>query len=109
MSKGDPLPYIPDHRLRASLGVERPAWAAYLSVNYVDEVCVRASCGAFERTDDSTTVDLAARYRLSEQVDLFGRIVNLTDEEDLVGRHPYGARPNKERALTVGLRFREAF
>lgn len=109
VSKGDPLPYIPDHRLRASLGVERPAWAAYLSVDYVDEVCVRASCGAFERTDDSTTVDLAARYRLSEQVDLFGRVVNLTDEEDLVGRHPYGARPNKERALTVGLRFREAF
>jgi len=105
VSKGDPIPYIPDHQFRISAGLEQAKWAGYVSANYVDQVCVRASCGAFERTDDTLTVDLSGNYQFNDKLNLFGRIENITDARDILGRQPYGARPNKGRTATVGVRF----
>lgn len=105
VSKGDPIPYIPEHQFNLSIGIEKNRWAAYLSANYVDAVCVRASCNAFERTDDTLTVDLSGNIDINDSVSLFGKIINLTGEEAMMGRHPYGARPNIGRTATLGLRF----
>ncbi|NKB37761.1 MAG: TonB-dependent receptor [Gammaproteobacteria bacterium] len=105
VTKGDPIPYIPDHQLRFTVGVEHSSWGAYLNANYVDEVCVRASCDAFEQTDDTFTLDLTGNYQFSENINFFGRIENLTDAEDILGRQPYGARPNKDRTATIGARY----
>ena len=102
---GDPLPYLPENQLRVALGVEAGRWATYLSANYVDDVCVRAPCEEFERTDDSLTIDVSASYQLSAALNLFARAENLTNTHDIMGRQPYGARPNKERTLSAGLRF----
>lgn len=105
VSKGDPIPYIPDHQFRVFTGVELPRWSAHLSANYVDAVCARASCGAFERADGSFTLDLAARFQFNDRMSAFGSLENVTGAEDIVGRHPYGARPNKDRTATAGMRF----
>ena len=105
VSKGDPLPYLPENQFLASVGFEKNNWAAYLSGNYVDEVCVRASCGAFEKTDNTFTVDISANYQFSSALNFYARVENLTSEEDILGRQPYGARPNKDRTVTAGLRF----
>ena len=99
---GDPLPYIPSHQFHALLGVTKGRWSGHVSANYVDGVCARASCRAYETTDDSLTVDLAGRLALSDAVSLFARVENLADAYDIVGRHPYGARPNKGRSAAVG-------
>ncbi len=99
---GDPLPYIPEHQLHSVFGILNSRWAAHLSVSFVNSVCVRASCGAFETTDDALTIDIAGRFSLNAWVDLFARIDNLADAGDLLGRHPYGARPNKSRTAAVG-------
>jgi len=104
VSAGDPIPYIPENQYRVSMGYENMRWGVNLSANYVDEVCVRASCNTFEQTDESLTLDLSANYQFNSMVNLFGRIENLTEEENILGRHPYGARPNKARTATVGLR-----
>ena len=104
VSKGDPVPYIPEHQLRISAGIEHPRWTAYISANYIDEVCVRASCADFERTDEALTVDIAANFLYNDRITLFGRLENVTGEEDILGRHPYGARPNKNRTATAGVR-----
>lgn len=104
VSKGDPIPYIPEHQFNVSLGFVKNKWSSYLNVSFVDEVCVRASCGTFEKTDDALVLDLAAHYALNDTVDLYGKIDNLTGEEDIMGRHPYGARPNKDRTATLGIR-----
>ena len=104
VSKGDPIPYIPEHQLRVTAGLEHTRWRAYASANYVDEVCVRASCSDFERTDDTLTVDIAGHYLFNDRITLFGRLENVTGEEDILGRHPYGARPNKGRTATGGVR-----
>lgn len=100
---GDPLPYIPAHQLSATLGIAQGRWSAHAALNYVDAVCVRASCGAFEQTDDSITVDAALRLAFRTDASLFLRIDNIADAQDIVGRHPYGARPNKSRTAVLGV------
>ena len=104
VSKGDPIPYIPEHQFNLSVGFLKDQWSSYINVNFVDEVCVRASCNTFEKTDDAVTVDLNAHYALSENVDLYGKVENITGEKDILGRQPYGARPNKDRTATLGVR-----
>lgn len=105
VSQGDPIPYLPEHQFNLSLGFVKNQWSSYLNVSYIDEVCVRASCGAFEQTDDSLTFDLSAHYALNNNIDLYGKIENITGEEDIMSRQPYGARPNKDRTATLGVRF----
>ncbi len=105
VSRGDPIPYIPEHQLWLQAGIEAPRWSTYLSANYIDEVCTRASCGAFEQTDDSLTIDVIGSFLVSEALTVYGRVENLTDEEDILGRQPYGARPNRTRTTSLGLRY----
>ena len=100
---GDPVPYIPEHQLYATVGVRKEPFAAHISASRIGSVCVRASCGPFERTDDAFTLDLAASYQLTDWVGLVARIENVADADDIVGRHPYGARPNKGRTVSVGI------
>ena len=102
VSAGDPVPYLPEHQLHASVGVRKEAFGAHLSASYVGGACVKASCGAFERTERSLTLDVAASYQWTEAVGLFARVENLAGAVDILGRHPYGARPNKGRAIAVG-------
>jgi len=103
VSAGDPLPYIPETQGLISIGMESLNWGANLSANYVDEACVRASCGSFERTDSSTLFDAAFYYQVNESLRLTATVENLTDELNIVGRTPYGARPNKTRTAIVGI------
>lgn len=104
VSKGDPIPYIPEHQLNLSVGYEMNNWRSYINVSYVDEVCVRATCSNLERTDSSLVMDLSSHYDFSENVSFYGKLENITGEEDIMGRQPYGARPNKDRTATLGVR-----
>lgn len=105
VSRGDPIPYIPENQMNISIGLVAAKWNAYLAANYVDSTCVRASCNAFEKTDSTFTVDVSGAYQFSDALELFARVENLTGEEDILGRQPYGARPNKDTTASVGARF----
>lgn len=102
--KGDPLPYIPDHQLHLTIGLARAPWELSWSVNYVDGVCTRASCGPFERTDSALVMDAYFSYAATESLEVFARMENLTRETAIMGRQPYGARPNKDRTAAIGVR-----
>lgn len=105
VSSGDSIPYIPESQGQISIGLEANNWSAYINGVYIDQVCVRASCGDFEKTDGSFTIDISANYQLSNDLKLFARIENLTDEQDIVSRQPYGARPNKTQTFSVGAQY----
>lgn len=105
-AEGDPLPYLPDHQLYVSIGYERPRFAAYASLNWIDDMCAFASCDEFEQIDSATIVDLALHYDLTHQVQLYGLARNLFEEDGIAGRQPRGARPNLDRTFITGLRFR---
>ena len=105
VSAGDPIPYIPENQGQISLGLEANNWSTYINAVYVDEVCVRASCAQFERTNGSFTVDISGNYQMSVDLKLFARLENVTNEQDIVSRQPYGARPNKTRTFSVGAQY----
>ena len=105
VQKGDSLPYIPEAQGQLGLGLEANQWSSYLNVVYIDEVCSQAACGTFQRTDSSLTLDVSANYQWSEQLKLFSRVDNLTDEQDIMGRQPYGARPNRARTISFGAQY----
>jgi Fe(3+) dicitrate transport protein len=104
VSKGDPVPYIPEHQFLLRLGFLISSFSADLSANYIDAVCTRPACGDFEKTDDSLTLDLGAAWAFTDGFDVFARVENLTNEKDIMGRQPYGARPNKARTAAIGVR-----
>jgi Fe(3+) dicitrate transport protein len=105
VSKGDPIPYIPDSQFNLNVGLQGNSWSTNLSATYVDEVCIRASCNAFEKTDSSFTIDVSAHYDVNESTGVFAKIENLLEDKNIMGRHPYGARPNKDRTATIGVRY----
>lgn len=105
VSAGDPVPYVPENQLWASIGLERGPWSFYLSGNYLDSVCTEASCGEFEKTESATLFDLAAHYRLADSLELYAVVENFSDELTIAARQPYGARPNKPRTLLLGLKY----
>jgi Fe(3+) dicitrate transport protein len=103
--RGDPVPYVPDQQLWASIGLERGPWSFYLSGNHLEEVCTEASCGDFEKTEAATIFDLSAHYRMSGGLELYAVAENLSDELYIAARDPYGARSNKPRTLVLGMKY----
>jgi Fe(3+) dicitrate transport protein len=106
VSAGDRIPYIPRNELFASFGFERARFSGYLSGSYVDEVCVRAACAPYESTASALIFDIAGHFALSEQLRVSAKIENLTDDVEILGRHPYGARGNRGRTGSVGMAIR---
>ncbi|MEO0576990.1 MAG: TonB-dependent receptor [Pseudomonadota bacterium] len=102
---GDPLPYIPDTQGLLTAGFELNRWSGFVSVNVIGDSCARASCDAFEQIDSSTLVDASVLYQFSDRLTLTATVENLTDDLEIVGRTPYGARPNKARTAMIGARF----
>jgi Fe(3+) dicitrate transport protein len=103
--KGDPVPYISENQLWASVGMLSGPWAFYLSSSYLDSVCTKASCDAFEKVDSALLFDVSAHYEISPAWTVYGLVENLTDELEMVAREPYGARPGKPRSFMLGARF----
>jgi Fe(3+) dicitrate transport protein len=105
VDKGDPIPYIPQNQLSLTVGIEHGAYQLNAALNYVDAVCVKASCEGFEKTDSSTVLDIASHYQVNDQLGVYLKVENVTDEADIVARQPKGARPNKARTATLGMRY----
>jgi Fe(3+) dicitrate transport protein len=103
--KGDPVPYISENQLWASMGMLSGPWAFYLSSSYLDSVCTKASCDEFEQVDSALLFDVSAHYEISPAWTVYGLVENLTDELEMVAREPYGARPGKPRSFMMGARF----
>lgn len=111
--KGDNIPYLPENLLSLTVGLEKPGtWSTALSASYTDEMCDDNTCDrsgvddSFLRTDDYVVLDLAGTYHLTPDVEVYGKVDNLLDDQEIVSRSPAGARPNKPRTAYVGARLR---
>lgn len=102
---GDRLPYLPEHLVHAELGLAGERWRLGLAANYLDDMRTEAGTGPGERTDSAVVWDLTGGYQLTDRVELYARIENLTDETYVVARRPAGARPGQPRSAFVGVRF----
>ncbi|MEM7206787.1 MAG: TonB-dependent receptor [Pseudomonadota bacterium] len=102
---GEQLPYIPEHQMAIKVGISRFAWQFNLAIKYVSSMRTVAGSGkpaSGERTDDQTVVDFSANYQWSEDQQFFATIDNVFDDEAIVARRPFGARPGKPQSLVVG-------
>jgi Fe(3+) dicitrate transport protein len=107
VTRGDKLPYLPEHLVHAEIGVAKERWRLGLAANYFDEMRTVAGSGSIpagEGTDSAVVLDLTGAYRLTDQVEFYGRVENLADEEYVVARRPAGARPGQPRSVFVGVR-----
>ncbi|MBY5921117.1 TonB-dependent receptor family protein [Ferrimonas balearica] len=107
ISKGDKLPYLPEHQATLGLGIAGNQWEANLLVRYQSEMLEASGEGVTlsgVKTEAFTTLDLAASYDLGDWGEVYGKVDNLLDEEEIVSRRPYGARPNKPQQFVVGYR-----
>lgn len=103
VNKGDPIPYLPESQFHLTGGLVKQPFEGYLSLTRVGDVCVRSSCGMFEKVESGVTVDLAGNYSFNDSLTLFARVENLLKNDAIASRHPYGARPNKARTVSVGM------
>jgi Fe(3+) dicitrate transport protein len=107
VTRGAKLPYLPEHLVHAEIGVAAERWRLGLAANYFDEMRTVAGTGSIpagEGTDSAVVFDLTGAYRLTDQVEFYGRVENLTDDEYIVARRPAGARPGQPRAIFAGIR-----
>ncbi|WP_169711818.1 TonB-dependent receptor family protein [Henriciella litoralis] len=103
---GDRLPYVPEHQLTISAGVEAARWGANLVGNYVDEARARAGQGAIpagERIDSRWVADASIWYDVTESIRLRAKAENLFDEVYAASIDPAGLRPGKPQEILVGL------
>ena len=105
---GDEMPYVPRHQLYASAGVESARGGVYLSATYVGfmrEAAGQGEVPAAEKTGAQLTFDLNASWNFAKSAELYLSARNLLDEQIIVSRRPYGARPNAPRTVLIGLKY----
>ncbi len=105
---GDELPYVPRHQLFASAGVEGTRGGVFLSATFIDTMREQAGQGETrpgERTEAQLTFDLNASWNFTREGQLYLNARNLFDNQVIVSRRPYGARPNAPRTVLVGFKY----
>ncbi len=53
-------------------------------------------------TDEQTWMDISAYVKPLKLLSIYANLRNVTGSQDIVGRRPFGARPNAPRWLQVG-------
>lgn len=102
------LQNVPENMLSLRVGLEHHSgWNNYAVLKYIDETCSEVGCNKsnseFDKTDALTTVDLISRYRLDMGPEVFVKVENLFDRQEIISRSPFGARPNIERTVWAGV------
>ncbi len=105
VTRGDELPYIPEHQLFAEIGLTGRGWSTFLAASYVDEIRTNAGQGVIpenERIDSHFTVDVSGELELFDRYRLYLQVRNLLDEAYVVASRPYGLRPGLPRSALLG-------
>ena len=108
VQKGDEVPYMPNHQVAFSIGIEREKWDMNTNIRYASSQVEQAGIGG--DLDDVTlksytVVDLTGSYYHSQRSTFYGKIDNVLDSDHMVSRRPYGARPTKPMTVALGYRY----
>jgi Fe(3+) dicitrate transport protein len=104
---GDELPYIPRHQLNVTLGVEHHLAGLNGAFSYIAPMREQAGSDPIERvvaTDEQVWLDLGGYIAPLRWLRVYANLRNALGAENIVGRRPFGARPNAPRWLQIGLK-----
>ena len=105
--KGDEMPYVPRHTFNLGLGLEHTRGGFNTSVNHISAMRELAGSEDLSKvlaTDALTVIDTSAYVRIKGPFVLYANLRNLLNEQVIVSRRPFGARPNPPRWFQVGIR-----
>lgn len=105
---GDELPYIPEHQLRATAGIDGQSLGLNIAANYVGRMRTVAGQGVFaagETIDSHVVWDLLGRWRFSERFAGYVKVDNLFDKTYVASLRPAGLRPGLERTAWLGFNY----
>ena len=107
VAAGDELPYIPDTSMTLVAGfVADNGLSGNVRIIDVGSSCSLAACGAYNVIEPHTIIDLNLRKKVSDSLDVFMIVENITDHENIISRAPSeGARSQKPRTMKVGLSY----
>lgn len=108
VEEGDALPYLPENQLSVSLGLASNEWEVSLVARYIDEMLEASGDGVVlsgATTESLTVVDMSASYDFGDYGSLYLKLDNVFDEQEIVSRRPFGARPTKPQQAVVGYQY----
>jgi len=117
-TNGDELPYIPEWKLAAGIGLNRELWSVTLDASFNSSTW-GTGYNARPRVNDNGTpanqsaidgkigslllFDLNGHYQLTDNFRVVGGIHNLFDEREIISRAPLGPRANSPRMIYAGI------
>ena len=108
VTPGMDIPDLPDSQLALQAGFETQTGLRGSATYYAyGSTCSVASCAAGTSVDSYNVIDASLTKMISDQLDVYVVVENITDETDIVARAPKnGARAQKPCSFTVGVRYR---
>jgi len=108
VEEGDELPYVPEHQAQVQLGLQHRLAGMRLVGTYV--AAMREQAGQGEpppelRTDAQLLLGLVGWVHPipeNDEAKLYLRLQNLTNQQPLVSRRPFGARTIQPLSVSVG-------
>lgn len=113
---GAKVPYVPEFQFAIGTGIEVAKWGVYLDASYVGETFTTANNTAnpidkntgkpnanYGKTDDYFVVDVSTKYKLTDGINAFVNLHNITNQKYIVSRHPIGPRPGRPFAAAIGI------
>jgi Fe(3+) dicitrate transport protein len=106
---GDALPYVPVHQGAFVFGIDGGRWNLATTTTFTGEqrdVAGSGDVADVDRIPARTIVDLAAHWWFTDANKAYLKIDNLTDQQYIASKRPFGARPGKPLQVFVGYEHR---
>ncbi len=104
----DDLPYIPNHQLGLTVSYMTEKFS--INYNFKWQSQMLAVAGVIGDVSSVampsfSTSDVSASFEIHKRVQLFGNVLNLFNQKNIVAMRPAGLRPNLKRNFNLGVKF----
>lgn len=109
---GNEIPYVPEWKLAAGIGLNDEKWGVNLDANYVSSTWGTGYNGEARpgtptsrdgKIDSFLIFNLSGHYQVNENFKILAGVQNLFDDRGIVSRIPEGPRANAPRTLYAGI------
>lgn len=108
VTKDDELPYLANNQVSFSFGFVANQWDFNGILRYIGEMHEVSGEGEVlsgVKTKAQTILDLSAHYDLNDLGKVYFKLDNVFDDQEVVSRRPYGARPSKPQQFQIGYQY----